>query len=74
VPGPGEILSDIIFSQTEAHAPLLAGWCRRSHRRAHLEILDSIIERALQEAGVTLAELDGIAATRRTRIDRRASW
>jgi N6-L-threonylcarbamoyladenine synthase len=31
--------------------------------RAHLEILDAIIERALDEADVTLAQLDGIAAT-----------
>jgi N6-L-threonylcarbamoyladenine synthase len=62
VPGPGEILSDIIFSQNEAHAPY-GGVVPEIASRAHLEILDSIIERALREAGVTLAELDGIAAT-----------
>jgi len=31
--------------------------------RAHLEILDTMIERALSDAGLTLADVDGIAAT-----------
>ena len=62
VPGPGEILSNIVFSQTEAHAPY-GGVVPEIASRAHLEILDSIIERALKDAGVALAELDGIAAT-----------
>jgi len=62
VPGPGDILSDIVFSQTEAHAPY-GGVVPEIASRAHLEILDSIIERALDEAKVTLGEVDGIAAT-----------
>jgi N6-L-threonylcarbamoyladenine synthase len=62
VPGPGEILSNVIFSQTEAHAPY-GGVVPEIASRAHLEILDSIIERALNDAGVALAELDGIAVT-----------
>jgi N6-L-threonylcarbamoyladenine synthase len=61
-PGPGEILSDVVFSQTEAHAPY-GGVVPEIASRAHLEILDTIIERALDEAGLTLAQLDGIAAT-----------
>lgn len=61
-PGPGEILSNIVFSQTEAHAPY-GGVVPEIASRAHLEILDAMIERALAEAGVTLARLDGIAAT-----------
>jgi N6-L-threonylcarbamoyladenine synthase len=61
-PGPGIILSNVIFSQTEAHAPY-GGVVPEIASRAHLEILDSIIERALDEAKITLAELDGIAAT-----------
>ncbi|HWM61986.1 MAG TPA: tRNA (adenosine(37)-N6)-threonylcarbamoyltransferase complex transferase subunit TsaD [Rhizomicrobium sp.] len=61
-PGPGAILSNVIFSQTEAHAPY-GGVVPEIASRAHLEILDSIIERALDEANITLAELDGIAAT-----------
>ena len=61
-PGPGAILSNVIFSQTEAHAPY-GGVVPEIASRTHLEILDSIIERALGEANITLAELDGIAAT-----------
>ena len=61
-PGPGQVLSNIIFSQTEAHAPY-GGVVPEIASRAHLEILDDIIERALAEAQISLAELDGIAAT-----------
>jgi N6-L-threonylcarbamoyladenine synthase len=61
-PGPGEILSNIVFSQTEAHAPY-GGVVPEIASRAHLEILDAVIERALADAGMTLAEMDGIAAT-----------
>jgi len=62
IPGPGEILSNIVFSQIEAHAPY-GGVVPEIASRAHLEILDDIIARALDEAGVTMADLDGIAAT-----------
>jgi N6-L-threonylcarbamoyladenine synthase len=61
-PGPGEILSNIVFSQIEAHAPY-GGVVPEIASRAHLEILDDIIERALTEARMTMADLDGIAAT-----------
>jgi N6-L-threonylcarbamoyladenine synthase len=61
-PGPGEILSNIVFSQTEAHAPY-GGVVPEIASRAHLEILDGVVERALDDAGITLAEVDGIAAT-----------
>jgi len=61
-PGPGEILSNCIFSQTEAHAPY-GGVVPEIASRAHLEILDGIIERALSEAKTTLDEIDAIAAT-----------
>jgi N6-L-threonylcarbamoyladenine synthase len=62
VPGPGEILSNIVFSQTEAHAPY-GGVVPEIASRAHLEILDGVIERALSDAGVSLKDVDGIAAT-----------
>jgi N6-L-threonylcarbamoyladenine synthase len=62
VPGPGDILSNVVFSQTEAHAPY-GGVVPEIASRAHLEILDDIVERALAEAKIGLGELDGIAAT-----------
>jgi N6-L-threonylcarbamoyladenine synthase len=61
-PGPGAILSNIVFSQIEAHAPY-GGVVPEIASRAHLEILDEVIARALAEAGTRLADLDGIAAT-----------
>ena len=61
-PGPGEILSNIVFSQIEAHAPY-GGVVPEIASRAHLEILDDIIQRALNEAKITVRELDGVAAT-----------
>jgi N6-L-threonylcarbamoyladenine synthase len=62
VPGPGEILSNIVFSQTEAHAPY-GGVVPEIASRAHLEILDDIIARALSDAKTSLSDLDGIAVT-----------
>ena len=58
-PGPGEILSNIVFSQTEAHAPY-GGVVPEIASRAHLEILDGVIERALDDARHSLADVDAI--------------
>ena len=61
-PGPGVILSNVIFSQTEAHAPY-GGVVPEIASRAHLEILDGIVERALADARISLNEIDAIAVT-----------
>lgn len=61
-PGPGAILSNVVFSQTEAHAPY-GGVVPEIASRAHLEILDGVIESALSDAKLTLADVDGIAVT-----------
>ncbi len=61
-PGPGEILSNIVFSQNEAHAPY-GGVVPEIASRAHLEILDGVIESALEQAKVALGDIDAIAAT-----------
>jgi N6-L-threonylcarbamoyladenine synthase len=61
-PGPGKILSNIVFSQNEAHAPY-GGVVPEIASRAHLEILDGVIEEALSAACVSLNEIDAIAAT-----------
>ncbi len=61
-PGPGEILSNIVFSQLDAHRPY-GGVVPEIAARAHIEILDGIVEEALATAQVTLAQVDAIAAT-----------
>src|SRR5258707_5982181 len=50
-PGPGEILSNVMFSQVAEHRPY-GGVVPEIAARAHVELLDRIIARALDEAGV----------------------
>ena len=61
-PGPGEILSNVVFSQLDAHRPY-GGVVPEIAARAHVEGLDAIIETALADAKVSLGDLDAIAAT-----------
>lgn len=61
-PGPAEILSDIVFSQIEEHRDY-GGVVPEIAARAHVQMLDCVIERALISAGVTLGDMDAIAAT-----------
>jgi N6-L-threonylcarbamoyladenine synthase len=57
----GRILSNIVLSQTEEHAAF-GGVVPEIAARAHVEVLDLLIERALAEAGIELSQVDGIAA------------
>ncbi|MCK0208245.1 tRNA (adenosine(37)-N6)-threonylcarbamoyltransferase complex transferase subunit TsaD [Starkeya koreensis] len=59
--GSGTILSNVVRSQTEAHAEY-GGVVPEIASRAHVEILDHLIALALRSAGITLAQVDGIAA------------
>jgi N6-L-threonylcarbamoyladenine synthase len=61
-PGPGTILSNVVLSQLEDHAPY-GGVVPEIAARAHIEALDGLIEQALAEAKLGLADLDAIAAT-----------
>jgi N6-L-threonylcarbamoyladenine synthase len=61
-PGPGTILSNIVFSQLDAHRPY-GGVVPEIAARAHVERIDGIVEEALAQAGVGLADLDAVAAT-----------
>lgn len=56
------VLSSVVFSQTSLHAAF-GGVVPELAARAHAEKIDFAIEQAIQEAGVTLADLDCIAAT-----------
>ncbi len=59
--GRPRICSNEILSQIAAHAAY-GGVVPEIAARAHLEVLDRIIARALETANCTLSELDGVAA------------
>ncbi|MEM9049779.1 MAG: tRNA (adenosine(37)-N6)-threonylcarbamoyltransferase complex transferase subunit TsaD [Pseudomonadota bacterium] len=61
-PGPGAILSSVIWDQTQLHAPF-GGVVPEIAARAHAERLDYGVAQALGDAGLTLDSLDGIAVT-----------
>jgi len=59
--GRGRILSNIVLSQTAEHQPY-GGVVPEIAARAHVEVLDHLIARAMNEAGLSFNVLDGIAA------------
>lgn len=61
-PGPGQILSNVIHRQIKEHKPF-GGVVPEIAARAHVELLDSVIERALKEADQDITKIDGVAAT-----------
>ena len=60
--GAPRILSNVVLSQIEDHAAF-GGVVPEIAARAHVETLDGVIEAALDEAGVALGAVDGVAAT-----------
>ena len=62
VDGDGTILSDIVLSQLDDHRPY-GGVVPEIAARAHVEHLDTIITRAMNDASLGYADLNGIAAT-----------
>ena len=62
VTGDGRVLSHRLATQEAAHRPF-GGVVPEIAARAHVEVLAPLVEEALAEAGVTLAEVDAIAAT-----------
>jgi N6-L-threonylcarbamoyladenine synthase len=61
-PGPGQILSNVVHHQIENHEPY-GGVVPEIAARAHVELLDSVIARALSDAGKDMSQIDGFAAT-----------
>ena len=59
--GSGRILSNIVRSQTEEHAPF-GGVVPEIAARAHVDVLDGLIASAMKEAGVGFAQLSAVAA------------
>ncbi|MEG6508178.1 tRNA (adenosine(37)-N6)-threonylcarbamoyltransferase complex transferase subunit TsaD [Methyloligella sp. 2.7D] len=60
--GRGHVLSNIVRSQLDLHRRY-GGVVPEIAARAHVELLDAAIAQALEEAGVSLSDLDGIAVT-----------
>ena len=60
--GGPRVLSSIVSSQTEAHAPY-GGVVPEIAARAHVEIIEVIIAQAMAAADVGFADLGGVAAT-----------
>lgn len=58
--GRGEILSSEVLSQIAEHAAY-GGVVPEIAARAHVEVLDRLIARALKNAGCTVKDIDGIA-------------
>ena len=56
------ILSDVVRAQIEEHRPW-GGVVPEVAARAHLQVLDQVIARAMAEAGIDFGRLAGIAAT-----------
>jgi len=56
------VLSSVISSQAAEHAPY-GGVVPEIAARSHVEAIDGIIQRAMDEAGMGFGDLDGIAAT-----------
>ncbi|MEP0478563.1 tRNA (adenosine(37)-N6)-threonylcarbamoyltransferase complex transferase subunit TsaD, partial [Nisaea sp.] len=62
VDGDGTVHANIVFSQIEDHAPF-GGVVPEIAARAHLDHLEPVIARALEEAGLGFDDLDAVAAT-----------
>ncbi|NQU60434.1 MAG: tRNA (adenosine(37)-N6)-threonylcarbamoyltransferase complex transferase subunit TsaD [Rhodospirillales bacterium] len=56
------ILADEVLSQIEDHRPF-GGIVPEVAARAHLDLIDGIVERAMEKAGIGFQDLDAVAAT-----------
>jgi N6-L-threonylcarbamoyladenine synthase len=59
--GSGKILSNIVRSQTQEHAAF-GGVVPEIAARAHLDVLDGIVDSAMKQAGIGFGQLSGVAA------------
>ena len=60
VAGGRRVLSNVIASQTQLHAPF-GGVVPEMAARRHIEVIRYIVDRALEDAGLTMSEIDGYA-------------
>src|SRR5262245_62150485 len=59
--GSGRILSNVVRSQTDEHARF-GGVVPEIAARAHVDLLDGIVDRAMKDAGVGYDQLSAVAA------------
>ncbi|HVM59730.1 MAG TPA: tRNA (adenosine(37)-N6)-threonylcarbamoyltransferase complex transferase subunit TsaD [Verrucomicrobiae bacterium] len=57
-----EILSNVVSSQVALHRPY-GGVVPELASRNHLQLIDSVIDEALSDAGTSITEIDAVAAT-----------
>lgn len=60
--GEATVLSSVVHSQIDDHAAY-GGVVPEIAARSHVEMIDGVVRRAMDEAGLDYAELDGVAAT-----------
>ncbi|NNH33126.1 tRNA (adenosine(37)-N6)-threonylcarbamoyltransferase complex transferase subunit TsaD [Rhizobium sp. SEMIA 4085] len=60
--GRSKVLSDVVLSQLDEHSAY-GGVVPEIAARAHVEALDTLIDEALQRAGVSVRDVDAIAVT-----------
>ena len=60
--GRARVLSNVVASQIEAHAPF-GGVVPEIAARAHVDVVDHVIAKAMAQAGVDFDDLTGVAAT-----------
>lgn len=60
--GRAEVLSSVVHSQIDDHAAY-GGVVPEIAARSHVEMIDGVTRRAMAEAGLDFAALDGVAAT-----------
>ena len=58
-----ETLSNVVASQVPEHI-LYGGVVPEIASRAHMEACDRVVDQALREAGLSLAEMDALAVTK----------
>jgi N6-L-threonylcarbamoyladenine synthase len=58
----GAILSNVVLSQIEEHRPY-GGVVPEIAARAHVEVIDGLVARAMAEAGLAYGDLAAVAAT-----------
>lgn len=57
-----EVLANVVASQTALHAKF-GGVLPEQASREHLQVIDAVLEEALQKANVKLSDIDAVAAT-----------